>query len=63
MLWLKPPAKVGYSLADFSETRIYSTAGQLVKALPYTAGETLQSVLPQGLYIVVVNGKAYKIEN
>jgi hypothetical protein len=43
------------------EARIYSTAGQLVKALPYTAGATAESVLPQGIYIVVANGKTYKI--
>jgi hypothetical protein len=29
----------------------------MAKALPYTAGETAQSVLPQGLYIVVMNGR------
>ncbi|MDR3267728.1 MAG: T9SS type A sorting domain-containing protein [Tannerella sp.] len=43
--------------------RIYNLTGQLIKALPHAAGETVQTTLPRGVYIVVVNGKAYKIEN
>jgi hypothetical protein len=49
-----------YATRD-GEARIYSMAGQLVKAVAYTAGETAQSTLPQGVYIVVVNGRTYKI--
>jgi hypothetical protein len=41
--------------------RIYGVTGALVKAIPYAAGETVQSVLPQGMYIVVTNGRTYKI--
>ncbi|MDR3194455.1 MAG: hypothetical protein LBT76_04070, partial [Tannerella sp.] len=43
------------------EARIYGITGALVKALPYTAGETAQTTLPQGLYIVVTNGRTYKV--
>ncbi|MDR3194534.1 MAG: hypothetical protein LBT76_04495, partial [Tannerella sp.] len=42
------------------EARIYGVTGQLIKALPYTAGETVQTTLPQGVYIVVANGKTHK---
>jgi hypothetical protein len=41
--------------------RIYGVTGALVKVLPYAAGETVQVALPQGMYIVVVNERTYKI--
>jgi hypothetical protein len=43
------------------EARIYGLTGQLVKALPYTAGETAQTTLPQGVYIVVADGRTHKV--
>ncbi|MDR3269389.1 MAG: InlB B-repeat-containing protein [Tannerella sp.] len=41
--------------------RIYGLTGQLIKALPHTASETAQTTLPRGVYIVVVNGRTYKV--
>jgi hypothetical protein len=32
--------------------RIYNLTGRLIKALPHTAGATVQTVLPRGVYIV-----------
>ncbi|MDR3262594.1 MAG: T9SS type A sorting domain-containing protein [Tannerella sp.] len=43
------------------EARIYGLTGQLVKTVPHTAGETVQTTLPRGVYIVAVNGRSYKI--
>ncbi|MDR1675791.1 MAG: hypothetical protein LBR86_04920, partial [Tannerella sp.] len=43
------------------EARVFSTGGQFVKAIPHTAGETVETSLPQGVYIVVVEEKTYKV--
>jgi len=49
-----------YAARD-GEARIYNLTGQLVKAIPYAAGETVRTALPTGVYVVVVNGRTYKI--
>jgi hypothetical protein len=61
------PAQVwahGHTLYIYATTagtaRIYGLSGQLVKAVPYAAGETVQAALPSGVYIVVANGRTYK---
>ncbi|MDR3261858.1 MAG: hypothetical protein LBT78_08495 [Tannerella sp.] len=41
--------------------RIYGVTGQLVKTVAHTADETAQTALPRGVYIVVANGKTYKV--
>jgi hypothetical protein len=43
------------------EARVFSTGGQLVKAIPLAAGETVETTLPQGFYFVVVEEKMYKV--
>jgi hypothetical protein len=43
------------------EARVFSTGGQLVKAIPHTAGETVETTLPQGFYIVVAEETMYKV--
>jgi hypothetical protein len=51
-----------YAATD-GDARIYNLTGQLVKAIPYAAGETVHTRLPDGVYVVVVNGKTHKIKN
>jgi Leucine-rich repeat (LRR) protein len=65
-----PAAKVwasGHTLyihaTQSGTARIYGVTGQLVTTLPLTPDETAQTTLPQGVYIVVANGRTYKIEN
>jgi hypothetical protein len=41
--------------------QVYRLTGQLVTALPFAAGETAQTTLPQGVYVVAANGKASKV--
>jgi hypothetical protein len=43
------------------KAHIYNVAGQLVKTLPYLAGETVTAQLSRGIYIVAAEGKAYRI--
>jgi hypothetical protein len=40
---------------------IYSVSGSLVSILPYASGETVDAVLPAGIYVVVAEGRRYKI--
>ncbi|MDR1524812.1 MAG: hypothetical protein LBS79_06100, partial [Tannerella sp.] len=40
---------------------IYNMTGVLMRILPYTAGETVFTTLPAGIYIVVTEGGRYKI--
>ncbi|MDR2138891.1 MAG: hypothetical protein LBP50_05025, partial [Tannerella sp.] len=47
--------------ATAGEARVFGTAGQFVKAIPHAAGETVETVLPQGFYLVVAEGKTYKV--
>jgi hypothetical protein len=47
--------------ATAGEARIFSIGGQLVKIVSHTAGETVKTLLQQGLYIVVAEGETYKI--
>ncbi|MDR2764776.1 MAG: hypothetical protein LBB90_07055, partial [Tannerella sp.] len=47
--------------ATAGEARVYAVTGQLLKTLPHLAGETVTAQLPLGMYIVVAEGKAYKI--
>jgi hypothetical protein len=55
----------GHTLYIYATTagtaRIYSVAGQLVKSFPYAAGETTQTTLSQGVYIVATNERTHKI--
>jgi hypothetical protein len=43
------------------EARIYSVSGTLAKAVAVAAGETQRIPLPAGVYIVVLDGKPYKV--
>ena len=47
--------------ATNGSAQIYNVAGQLVKTLPHPAGETVQTVLPKGFYLVRAAGKTSKI--
>jgi len=40
--------------------RVFNAAGTLIKTLKVTEGETVQTVLPLGFYIVTVNDNVYK---
>jgi hypothetical protein len=44
-----------------SQAYIYNMTGVLVKILPYISGETVSTTLPAGAYIVVAEGRQYKI--
>jgi hypothetical protein len=41
--------------------RVFNLSGQLVQLIPHTAGETVKTVLPAGLYIVTAEGKTCKV--
>jgi hypothetical protein len=43
------------------EARIFSIGGQFIKAVSCTAGETVETTLPKGFYVVTLEGKAYKV--
>jgi uncharacterized repeat protein (TIGR02543 family) len=43
------------------EARIYNVTGVLVKIQPYIAGETAKTTLAKGIYIVVMEGKSWKV--
>jgi hypothetical protein len=50
-----------YLTANTSGTAyIYSAAGQLVTTLPHTAGETVQTSLPKGIYLIRTADKTHK---
>jgi hypothetical protein len=40
---------------------IYQVSGVLMKIIPFTAGETVTATLPDGIYVVVVDGKQHKV--
>jgi hypothetical protein len=44
-----------------SEARIYRVSGGLAKAIPVAAGATVSAPLPAGFYVVVLDGKPYKV--
>jgi hypothetical protein len=43
------------------EARIFGIGGQFVRAVSCTAGETVETTLPKGFYVVTLEGKAYKV--
>jgi hypothetical protein len=49
------------SPATSGRAYVYHVSGQLVKILPYVAGETLVQALPAGVYVVTVRGRDCKV--
>ncbi|MDR1523772.1 MAG: hypothetical protein LBS79_00755, partial [Tannerella sp.] len=47
--------------AAAGQAYIYNVTGSLVSILPYASGETINAVLPAGIYVVVTEGRRYKI--
>jgi hypothetical protein len=47
--------------ATSGEARVFNLSGQLVRAVSHTAGETVKTILPQGLYIVTAEGSTCKV--
>jgi hypothetical protein len=47
--------------ATIGNAYIYNITGVLVKILPYAAGETVGTVLPAGVYVVVTEGRRSKV--
>jgi hypothetical protein len=43
------------------DARIYNLTGALVKIVPYISGETVTAQLSKGLYLVVADGKTWKV--
>jgi hypothetical protein len=41
--------------------QVYSVAGQLLKTVSFTAGQTTATPLPRGIYIVVAEGQTWKV--
>ncbi|MDR1600930.1 MAG: YDG domain-containing protein, partial [Tannerella sp.] len=47
--------------ANDGRAYIYNISGVLVKTLPYTAGETVFTTLPAGIYVIAADGRQYKV--
>jgi hypothetical protein len=47
--------------ATSGDAYIYNVSGQLVKTVSHFAGETTTTQLPDGVYIVVADGKTHKV--
>lgn len=43
------------------EAAIYNATGMLMKIIRISAGQTIQTSLPEGFYIISINNKSYKI--
>jgi hypothetical protein len=43
------------------EAKVYQSSGLLVKSVPFAANETIQTPLAAGIYIITVDGSAYKV--
>jgi len=40
---------------------IYNATGTLIKTIPIVAGETVNTPLSAGFYVVTINGESYKV--